>query len=205
MEQEFSYEVYKKLKRRKRRNVWKKIVGVMMCLVVFWTTYMLILPALTKETKSFCGIPEHTHGAECYREVLLCQEHVHTDTCYEAEGALICTLSTEGHAHSDACINQTENILTCTRASSDSYAAFRRCSVLVGHDIPFLVGFALLNSAPSIIILDIVMCVVVESCVILQCIHANDFLIILEIAIHKQSGVDVVIGQCAMVGVFTTI
>ena len=127
MEQEFSYEVYKKLKRRKRRNVWKKIVGVMMCLVVFWTTYMLILPALTKETKSFCGIPEHSHDAECYREVLLCQEHVHTDTCYEAEGALICTLSTKGHTHSDACINQTENILTCTLEEGEEHTHTDDC------------------------------------------------------------------------------
>ena len=104
MEQEFRNEVNKKLKRKKRKGVWKKIVSVMICLVVFWTTYMLILPAITKETNSFCGIPEHTHDEKCYREVLLCKNYVHTDACFDDEGELICTLITDSeHTHTEEC------------------------------------------------------------------------------------------------------
>ena len=127
MEQQFTHDVFKKLKRRKRRRIWKKIVGVMICLVVFWTTYMMILPAITKETKSFCDIPEHTHGEECYRQVLLCEEHVHTDACFAAEPPLVCTLSAEGHTHTKECITQTETVLTCTATEGEEHTHTDAC------------------------------------------------------------------------------
>lgn len=54
------------------------------CVVVFWTVYALILPAITLESKK-CNIEEHTHSAECYSEgqELICgkEEHVHTSEC----------------------------------------------------------------------------------------------------------------------------
>ena len=54
------------------------------CVVVFWTVYALILPAITLESKK-CNIEEHTHSAECYSESqeLICgkEEHVHTSEC----------------------------------------------------------------------------------------------------------------------------
>ena len=56
MKQQFDLEVLHKLKRKRRKKIWKRIVSAMMCLVVFCTTYMLILPAITKETDTFCGI-----------------------------------------------------------------------------------------------------------------------------------------------------
>ena len=67
MEQQFTYEVLEKLKRKKRKKTWKQILRVLMCVVVFCTTYMLILPAITKENKPFCGLEEHIHEAGCYR------------------------------------------------------------------------------------------------------------------------------------------
>ena len=84
MEQQFRNEVRKRVKRQKRRAIWKKIVSVMVCIVVFWTTYMLILPAITKESKTFCGLEEHTHRSECYQDGLICgqQEHTHSLPCY---------------------------------------------------------------------------------------------------------------------------
>ena len=111
MEQQFTYEVLEKLKRKKRKTIWKQILRVMMCLVVFCTTYMLILPAITKESKAFCGIEEHTHNAACYQEGLVCQEHVHTEPCFQPDGTLICDLP--GHTHTVACSGQT---LTCEQA-----------------------------------------------------------------------------------------
>jgi cytochrome c-type biogenesis protein CcmE len=61
MEFKFDSEVYSKIKKQRRRRVWKRVLSAMMCLVVFCTTYVLILPAITKETDVFCGIEEHTH------------------------------------------------------------------------------------------------------------------------------------------------
>ena len=111
MEQQFNYEVLAKLKRKKRKKAWKQVLRVMMCIVVFCTTYMLILPAITKESKAFCGIEEHTHNAACYQEGIVCQEHVHTEPCFQPDGTLICDLP--GHTHTVACSGQT---LTCEQA-----------------------------------------------------------------------------------------
>ena len=50
--------------RRRRRHLWRKIVGVLAAVAVFGTTYALILPAITLE-KTGCSIPEHTHTQAC--------------------------------------------------------------------------------------------------------------------------------------------
>lgn len=56
-------EIMKKKKFRKR---WKKVVSVMICLVVFCTTYALILPAITLEKDAVCGTEEHENDEFCY-------------------------------------------------------------------------------------------------------------------------------------------
>lgn len=127
MEQQFNYEVLAKLKRKKRKKAWKQVLRVMMCIVVFCTTYMLILPAITKETKTYCGIEEHLHEAACYRDVLLCEGHAHTDGCFAAEGLLTCTTPTEGHTHSEACAPQTQTALVCELAESDEHTHTDAC------------------------------------------------------------------------------
>lgn len=116
-------EQYKKAHQRKNR--WYKVVTCLAAVVVFCTTYALILPAITMETK--CGIPEHTHTDSCYtqvttvtKKVLVCNAdedhthdeacygtteapHTHTDECYSESGELICNLPTE----SDETMGQT--------------------------------------------------------------------------------------------------
>ena len=47
--------------KNRRKSIWKRIVSVLACIVVFCTTYALILPALTLERDPSCGIEEHTH------------------------------------------------------------------------------------------------------------------------------------------------
>ena len=37
------------LDRKKRHRIWMKVVSILACLVVFCTTYALILPAITLE------------------------------------------------------------------------------------------------------------------------------------------------------------
>ena len=89
---------------------WKRIVRILSCIVVFCTTYALILPAITLEAQSYCGQQEHTHSADCYKEILSCtkEEHVHDESCYDEEGNLICT--TEEHEHSAECYRE---VLDC--------------------------------------------------------------------------------------------
>ena len=85
-------EVEKYMKQSKKRRTWTKIVSVMACLVVFCTTYALILPAITQENKVTCTLAEHRHDENCYTttvtENLICTKpeivyHEHTDECYE--------------------------------------------------------------------------------------------------------------------------
>ena len=98
--------------RHRRNRIWKKLVTALGCLVVFCTTYALILPAITMERETVCGL----------------SEHVHTDSCYSQQrGALICTLAeSEGHTHTDAC-KGTKRVLSCTTPESDGHTHGEGC------------------------------------------------------------------------------
>ena len=54
-------EAIKLNKERKRRKLWGKFVRFLSCVVVFCTTYALILPAITLEKPTICGMEEHEH------------------------------------------------------------------------------------------------------------------------------------------------
>lgn len=106
--------------RHARVKRWQKLVMFLSCIVVFCTTYALILPAITMSEDTFCGLEEHVHSVEagCYEVALICGHedetdhdvssdaspsqtvkptdaptvapHVHTDECYEMRKTLIC-------------------------------------------------------------------------------------------------------------------
>lgn len=69
-----------------RKMKWRRIVTILSCIVVFCTTYALIIPAVTMSRDTACGKEEHTH----------------TEACYDKNGALIC--GREEHTHTDACL-----------------------------------------------------------------------------------------------------
>ena len=78
------------LRDKARLKRWRKTMLCLSCVVVFITVYALILPAITLERKTVCGLEEHTHTEACYTEgELKCdrEEHVHTETCYAKEAA----------------------------------------------------------------------------------------------------------------------
>lgn len=88
--------IRKYLKLNKNRSIWKMFVQVMACLVVFCTTYALILPVITIENEHICGMEEHIHNDNCYAgegflegnsPKLICSqtEHLHTSACYPAK------------------------------------------------------------------------------------------------------------------------
>jgi hypothetical protein len=111
---------------RHHRKIWLRIAGAMMAAVVFVTTYMLILPALTMESRAYCGIEEHTHSEGCYtvKEVplteLICSPeedadfilHTHDENCYDGAGRLICTLTErKSHTHGDDCYDENGELI----------------------------------------------------------------------------------------------
>lgn len=117
--------------RHRRDRIWKKLVSVLCCVVVFCTTYALILPAITMERETICGIQEHQHSDSCYTKQvvkqLVCSAkdtgvhthsaecgsdcgyadfviHEHDASCYDGSGSLVCTLpEVKAHTHTDAC------------------------------------------------------------------------------------------------------
>ncbi len=101
-----------------RRRIWRRFVRVMACIVVFCTTYALILPAITMEKQ--CTLEEHTHTQSCYVQLtskqvrrLVCTYeslgvHTHHGGCYGADGSLICTMADYVvHVHDDSCLDET--------------------------------------------------------------------------------------------------
>ncbi|MBQ8941158.1 MAG: hypothetical protein IJ062_04920 [Firmicutes bacterium] len=102
------------------KRLWYRVVTMLAAIVVFITTYMLILPAITMERQPICGMEEHTHTDDCYeiQQVLTCSlaespPHWHSESCYSEEGELICGMEeTDGHEHSDECYSG-ERVLIC--------------------------------------------------------------------------------------------
>ena len=111
-------------KKHRRKRTWYKILSVPICLVVFVTTYALILPAITMESTpdTYCGIAEHVHTDACYElpgtpahKEIQCTAgadlgqgeyivHKHDSFCFDDSGELLCALAEQDeHVHTDAC------------------------------------------------------------------------------------------------------
>lgn len=98
----------------RHKQLWYKAVTCMAAVVVFCTTYALILPAITMEKD--CTLPEHTHTDECYSQVTalvtktpICtvsapNSHLHTADCFDADGAAVCGFDDPiVHQHDENC------------------------------------------------------------------------------------------------------
>lgn len=105
---------------------WKKVNRILSCIILFCTMYVLILPAVTMEKQTICGLEQHIHDETCYAEnsdekVLICEipEHEHMDSCYAAEAdsgyaadeKYFCGQGE--HQHTEDCFSE-DGILLCT-------------------------------------------------------------------------------------------
>lgn len=102
-------------KAHKQRKWWHRAVRAMSMVVVFCTTYALILPAITMEQEAICGYEAHRHGESCYVQQHAVEyvcgldeqvrvAHSHDGLCYDAEGTLLCPLpELLLHTHDDSC------------------------------------------------------------------------------------------------------
>ena len=83
------------IERNKKKKLYRRVVSVLAAIVVFCTTYALILPAITMNKKYSCGLEEHTHGDTCFTEyvtmTLTCSPscHTHTEDCKDENGEYI--------------------------------------------------------------------------------------------------------------------
>lgn len=130
-------EKYTKVHKRKRLR--HRVVTVLAGVVVFCTTYALILPAITLEKQ--CDIPEHTHTDACYAQVTSVEKrvpvcsaetleiHRHTADCYDAGGNPTCGYADfVVHRHDSRCYDETGNLwcplpeIKAHRHTADCYA-----------------------------------------------------------------------------------
>ena len=136
----------------KRKRRWQRAVTALSGVVVFCTTYALILPAITMEKK--CEIPEHTHTEACYtqvtsreKRVLACKVeadvvvHQHDSACWDENGSLVCTLPEielhrhtdscytipEVHTHGEACYTSEWGDLICTQSTEPQHTHTEDC------------------------------------------------------------------------------
>lgn len=115
-------EAIKLNKKKKRKKWWHKLVNFMAAVVVFCTTYALILPAITMEKEWTCGKEAHKHDDSCYEiqsiyeQICSLEEHsihIHDDSCYsiasdsDASRELLCTKDVNGHQHGTECVIET--------------------------------------------------------------------------------------------------
>lgn len=136
------------LENKRRRQKWKRLAGVLGCLVVIGTTYVLMRPAETLERELICGMEEHKHSVEqgCYRQVAaeaalpICgweegeTGHVHSDECYSEESVLTCTEpESETHRHEDSCYT-TEHIQTCGLMEMKNHTHTEDCYLPADED-----------------------------------------------------------------------
>ena len=106
--------------KHRKKSRWQRIVTVMACVVVFCTTYALILPAITMEKTYECGKEEHTHTEECYTKVTTAarkepactlEQHNHTEQCYNESGEPICGYADfVVHTHNELCCDENGNL-----------------------------------------------------------------------------------------------
>ena len=134
------------LARNRRRRIWRKVISVLACIVVFCTTYALILPAITVGKIPHCGKAEHVHTENCYTKVETgnqavpayasddtalpessnpsasqTEPHTHGESCYTVPG------TEPVHTHTDACYTLERGELICTEATEVPHTHTETC------------------------------------------------------------------------------
>lgn len=66
MSARFNKRLRATVKANSRRHKWYRVLTAMAAVVVFITTYVLIMPAVTQKTETYCGNEEHEHTLQCY-------------------------------------------------------------------------------------------------------------------------------------------
>lgn len=124
--------------RNRQNRIFRKCVQVLCCMVVFVTTYALILPAITMEQDVFCGKEAHEHTEECLQPipvpVPVCTPeslgiHTHSGSCYNADGTVICGQADYVvHSHSGSCYDAAGQLL-CLLPERGSHVHGESCYV----------------------------------------------------------------------------
>ena len=151
------------LKQKRRGQRWKRLAGVLGCLVVVCTAYLLMRPAETLERELICGMEEHLHSVEqgCYREVAaepaqpVCGQeestgHTHSEVCCSEERVLTCAEPEgDGHQHDENCYT-IETTLICSLPETEDHTHTEDCYADdATQHVRVLEAAALIDALPS--------------------------------------------------------
>lgn len=125
------------IKFRKYRKWYYSAFVSLAAVVVFCTTYMLIMPAITLEADRAlaCTCEVHQHNDSCFDENgnVMCgyaDYVVHThdpEYCYDEDGNLICKLSElKPHRHDAACYEE-QSVLVCEESEDGGHVHNEAC------------------------------------------------------------------------------
>ena len=141
MNKDIQLQAEKLNKKHRQKSLWYRLLVAPICIVVFITTYALILPAITLESTpdTYCGQDEHIHDDTCYevpgspeRKEINCPvqeaQHIHTEACYDADGGLLCdrTETRILHTHNSFCFND-KGELICSLAETEAHEHTEEC------------------------------------------------------------------------------
>ncbi|MDD6262859.1 MAG: FctA domain-containing protein [Clostridiales bacterium] len=129
-------EAAKLNRERRRRQKRRRIVGILSAVVVFCTTYALILPAITMGNEPVCGLEEHTHGESCWEisqspetRSFSCLDgvHVHSGECRGESGELSCGYADFLlHEHTGLCFDG-DGVLVCPLEEIEAHTHGSEC------------------------------------------------------------------------------
>ncbi len=154
MDKEIRIQAEKLNIKHRRKRIWYRLLSVPVSIVVFVTTYAMILPAITLEATpdTYCGQEEHIHSNDCYetpgvpehREIKCTAArelaegeyivHTHNDICFSG-GELICTLPEQTeHTHTEDCYENGE--LVCEKLTPVVHQHTNDCVATVSAVAP---------------------------------------------------------------------
>ena len=145
MNQETIVRTQQLKKKQRIRSRLQKVVMVLACVVVFCTTYALILPAITTPTETYCGVEEHVHEDSCYEQIsagapaLICNlqklnVHVHEPGCWNQEHRLVCGKADYvAHSHDSRCYDALGG-LACSLEERTTHTHSDQCYELVASE-----------------------------------------------------------------------
>lgn len=106
--------------KRKKGKIWRIAVPILAVAVFICTTAALVMPAVT-QSRTVCGMEEHTHADDCYtvqtvdgQLTLACSLesldiHVHEAGCFDAQHNAICGWADYvAHQHGELCYENSE-------------------------------------------------------------------------------------------------
>lgn len=146
MERDLKKKIRAFLRARRYRGQRRRLLTAMASIVVFCTTYALILPAITMA----CDREEHTHTAACYlwSDYAIQEDapHEHTAECYGADGLYACGYAdfylhshgslcyapngdlacplpeVEAHTHDETCLEEIDGVMQLTCGKEELHA-----------------------------------------------------------------------------------